>query len=249
MLAGIGAASAADLPARTYTKAPALAPVVSYNWTGCYIGGNVGGGFSNIDQTQVGKVTGLVIPSSNFGSADGSDIVGGGQIGCDYQINQWVIGAQGMFDFGSIKSSHVLPAFPTFGSNDNTKDIFTATARIGYLVTPAALAYVKGGGAWTRVDSAIVGFGPPSFLSETASYDRSGWTIGGGVEWMFTPGWSVFVEYNYMDFGRSNVSYATAPGAVGAADIVSTRLNVSTALIGVNYKFNFGGGNAVTARY
>jgi outer membrane immunogenic protein len=88
------------------------------------------------------------------------------------------------------------------------------------------------------------------FLSETAhGTDRSGWTVGGGLEWMFAPGWSVFGEYNFMDFGRKDVGYIpgplTPPGSVG--DLMSTRLTTQTALVGVNYRFNFGG--LVVAKY
>ncbi len=56
-----------------------------------------------------------------------------------------------------------------------------------------------------------------SFNSENAfGVNRSGWTVGGGLEWMFAPGWSVFGEFNYMDFGNKNVNFVAAPGTVGA---------------------------------
>jgi len=235
---GLGqAALAADMP----VKAPMVQAVASYNWTGCYIGGNVGGGWARIDQRQVGKVTGTVL-DSDFGSGSDSKFIGGGQIGCDYQFaSNWLVGVQGMFDFGNINSTHTLTAFPTFYSDDTTKNMFTATARLGYLVTPAVLGYVKGGGAWTRTDSSVYGTAPAKFLSETANgVNRQGWTIGGGVEWMFAPNWSVFAEYNYMDFGRRNINYVQTPGTVGLADVVSTRLTVQQALLGINYRFNFG---------
>jgi outer membrane immunogenic protein len=244
----IGAASAADLAARPYTKAPMMAPVMTYNWTGCYIGGNVGGGWARTNQSQIGKVTGLVInPPGDFGSSEGSNVIGGAQIGCDYQFaGNWVVGVQGMFDFGNIDSSHALPAFPTFTSTNRTKDIFTATGRVGYLFVPQLLGYVKGGGAWARIDHNILQ--PGGALSEIATgVDRQGWTVGGGLEWMFAPGWSVFGEFNYMDFGRKDISFVAAPGTVGAADVVHTRLQVEQALVGVNYKFNWGG--PVVAKY
>src|SRR5882757_626245 len=171
MLAAVamtGSAFAADMAPR-YTKAPP-APVVVYSWTGCYIGGNVGGGWERTRQTQIGKVGGpAIIPNNDFGSSDGSDFTGGGQIGCDYQFaNNWVIGIQGMYDYARIDSSHIIPAFPAFTSNVRVKDIYTATGRIGYLFTPQLLGYVKGGGAWTSVDYVINGNGPPVFNSENA---------------------------------------------------------------------------------
>jgi len=248
---GVSSASAADLPTRAYTKAPAAVPVMTYNWAGCYVGGNLGGGWAKTEQTRVGLVNGTVLPAQDYGSDSGSSFIGGGQIGCDYQFGgNWVVGVQGMFDFGTINSSHIIPPFPTFSTADSTKNMYTATARIGYLFVPQVLAYVKGGGAWTRTDSSVFGSVPVNFLSESAlGNDRSGWTVGGGLEWMFAPGWSVFGEYNYMDFGGKDIGYIpgplTRPGSVG--DLLSTRLTAQTALFGVNYKFNFGG--SVVAKY
>jgi outer membrane immunogenic protein len=118
------------------------------------------------------------------------------------------------------------------------------------------LGYVKGGGAWARIDHNIFGAGPPVFLSESATgIDRQGWTVGGGLEWMFAPGWSVFGEYNYMDFGRKDIGFVsgvTGGGFVTGApsEVISTRLTAQQALVGVNYKFNWGwGGAPVAARY
>src|ERR1700686_2276308 len=87
----VGPASAADLPARTYTKAPVAAPAMTYNWTGCYIGGNVGAAWAKPARTRIGLADGTVLPALNFGSANGSSFIGGGQIGCDYQFSgNWV---------------------------------------------------------------------------------------------------------------------------------------------------------------
>ena len=249
-LGGIGAVSAADLAARPYTKAPMMAPVMTYNWTGCYIGGNVGGGWAKTEQTRVTRLG--VAALADYGSSEGSNVIGGAQIGCDYQFaGNWVVGVQGMFDFGNLNSSHILPAFPTFTSTNRTKDIFTATGRVGYLFAPQVLGYVKGGGAWARIDHNILQ--PGGALSESATgIDRQGWTVGGGLEWMFAPGWSVFGEYNYMDFGRKDIGFTSAVtgnGFVAGApsEVVSTRLTVQQVLVGVNYKFNWGA--PVTARY
>jgi outer membrane immunogenic protein len=240
-LLGIGAASAADLPARTYTKAPPP-PVVVYNWTGCYIGGNVGGGWDHSDQSRVGTVTGAVIsPAQSFGSGNGSNVIGAAQIGCDYQFaGNWVVGVQGMFDFGNINESHTNTTFPTFYDNSTLKDVFTVTGRVGYLFAPQLLGYVKGGGAWARTDYNNFFTVPTTGLSESAlGVDRQGWTVGGGLEWMFAPGWSVFGEYDHMDFGHRNINFVAAPGTVNAASILSTGLTIDQFLAGVNYKFNW----------
>ncbi|MGH6753429.1 MAG: outer membrane protein, partial [Bradyrhizobium sp.] len=97
----------------------------------------------------------------------------------------------------------------------------------------------------------VNGFGPPVFNSENAfGVNRSGWTVGGGLEWMFAPGWSVFGEFNYMDFGTKTSLYTIAPGAIAGpfgTDVVRSKLEVEQFLVGVNYKFNFGG--PVVAKY
>jgi outer membrane immunogenic protein len=113
-----------------------------------------------------------------------------------------------MYDYARINSSHILPAFPAFNSNVRVKDIYTVTGRVGYLFPPQLLGYVRGGGAWTSVDYVINGTVPVAFNSENAfGVNRSGWTVGGGLEWMFTPGWSVFGEFNYMDFGTKTSTF------------------------------------------
>lgn len=242
-LSGIGAALAADLPARPYSNAPAVAPAIAYHWTGCYLGGNAGGGFVHTRQ-EFARVpfTGLL-----FSDSQGGDVIGGGQAGCDYQLDRFVIGAQGQFDFGRINSSAIEPLFPTFTSAAQTKQIFTATARAGYLVAPQVLAYFKGGAAWAQTYLAVTGSVPAPFLSESATLNRSGWTVGGGAEWMFAPGWSVFAEYNYLDFGNGIAPYVSGPNTAGPPNVLNARLTVQTALVGVNYKFSWG--NPVVAKY
>lgn len=256
MLAAVamtGSAFAADMAPR-YTKAPP-APIAVYTWTGCYIGGNVGGAWHNVNQNSNRSVNGTVFaPPLDLGSADSNgDFIGGGQIGCDYQFaGNWVVGIQGMFDFGNTNSRNNIFDARVIGigtpyTTTRTRDLYTVTGRVGYLFTPQLLGYVKGGGAWTNTYTAIYGNIPANFLSESASADRQGWTIGGGLEYMFAKGWSVFGEYNYADFGRKDITFTQGPNTVGVATINSTRLNIQTALVGVNYKFNWA--QPVVAKY
>jgi len=246
----IGGASAADLAARPYTKAPVYAPA-PISWTGCYVGGNVGGGWDRFSAGQVG-FAGVPTPFVDFGSQNGSSFIGGGQIGCDYQFaSSWVIGIQGQAEFGTFNSSNAVTAFPGVTAQFKTTNFETLTGRVGYAVAPAVLAYVKGGAAWTRAYGAAVVTG--GFVGESANFGMTGYTVGGGLEWMFAPGWSVFGEYNYMNFGTKNVNFPSTGvvpgfGAAGAlADTAAVRLTMQTALVGVNYKFNWG--NPVSAKY
>ena len=83
------------------------------------------------------------------------------------------------------------------------------------------------------------------FLVEPDNLSQTGLGIRGKEQ--FAPGWSVFGEFNYMDFGRSDINFVAGPATVGAPDIVRTRLTMDTALVGVNYKFNWA--HPVVAKY
>src|ERR671930_460 len=92
-----GSASAADLrprPAAPYQPPP---PAPVFSWSGCYIGANIGGGWADKSfNDAAGLVTG--VPGADLGTHTASGVIGGGQIGCDYQAGVWVFGVQGMFD-------------------------------------------------------------------------------------------------------------------------------------------------------
>lgn len=248
-LFGTGITFAADLPGRPY-KAPPPYQAPS-SWSGCYLGGNIGGGWDNTHSDGV-AFAGVPQPIVDYGGSNGSALIGGGQIGCDYQFaSHWVVGIQGKAEFGNIDSSNPVAAFPGVTATYRVKNTETLTARIGYAFAPQVLGYVKGGAAWTHVNASALA-GP--VLGETADFSMSGYTVGGGLEWMFAPGWSVFGEYNYMDFGTKNVNlYSTGLvvagfGVAGAlSDTIAMRLRSQEAIAGINYKFNWAG--PVVAKY
>src|SRR6266700_5254478 len=93
-------ALAADLPQRPAYKVPMAAPAPVYNWTGCYVGANIGGAWGNINATDV--TTGATVSPRNSGFA------GGGQVGCDYQMSQWVFGVRNIFDATSISNGATI---------------------------------------------------------------------------------------------------------------------------------------------
>jgi outer membrane immunogenic protein len=232
-LGATGVASAADIAVKAR---PVVAPV-AYNWTGCYIGANVGGGWSRMDTTRVSD-------GANFGREDDNGVIGGGQLGCDFQTGSLVFGVQGQFDFGNVNGRHALTDFPTFSETNSLRSIGTATGRIGYLLTPALLGYGKVGVAFMRDRNQV--FQPGGALVESASFTLPGITAGGGFEWMFMPDWSVFAEYNYMWIeDKSGQQFNAVPGLSG--DVLNLKQTAQTALVGVNYKFHWDG--PVAARY
>lgn len=154
-----------------------------------------------------------------------------------------MIGIQGKTEFGNINSSNPVAAFPGVTAVFKLKNTDTLTGRLGYTLAPTALAYVKGGAAWSNsYAAASTAFG----LGETANFSMTGYTVGGGLEWMFAPGWSVFGEYSYLDFGTKNVNFPSTGlvpgfGPAGAlADTNAIKLTAQEVIVGVNYKFNSG---------
>ena len=242
-VAAIGLAAsqawAADLP----VKAPYVAPPPPPTWTGCYVGGNIGGARLNADATfHYGEV-----------STSGTGFAGGIQFGCDYQWpgNAWVFGFRNMFDWTSNDRSGTIGSGFFAGSvvNLNAKWFDTLTARIGYAATPTWLLYFQGGAAWghTSADVSFAGY-PLGEISKT----RTGWTIGGGVEWKINPTWSVFVEANYMDFGSNDQTVYASNVVVNPTQsrylngnclggcAFSADTSVTTFLVGLNWRW--GGG-------
>jgi outer membrane immunogenic protein len=225
-------ARAADIVPRALPPAPVApvyAPPVQYLWTGCYVGGNIGGAWSNVDLSGVS--------GANF-SATNSGFAGGGQIGCDYNWlgTPWVVGIRNMLDATSLSSRTNISTVPFTGAVDSRTHWFdTLTARGGYLVQPNVLLYAQGGAAWTNTNITFLD-GSGAQLGE-ASNDHTGWTVGAGVEWMFTPQWSVFAEYNFMGFGTQSTTFTGCGGTCVVS--ANAKADVQNVLAGVNYKFNF----------
>ncbi len=222
---GVQLSAAADLPPRQPAAMVMPAPV--FNWTGCYVGANLGGAWGNIEVTDVS--TGATSSHTNSGFA------GGGQIGCDYQWNAWVFGIRDMFDGTSLSGSRTFSDALISGSVDSHTHWFdTLTARGGYLVQPNILLYVQGGAAWSQTDLTFFNSAGTQ-IGQLSNNGRTGWTAGGGVEWMFVPHWSAFLEYDFMGFGTRSSAF-TACGAATCA-VFSAKADVQDVLVGVNYRF------------
>jgi outer membrane immunogenic protein len=117
----------------------------------------------------------------------------------------------------------------------------SVTGRLGYAWGPGLL-YVKGGWAWAdnRVTATLSA--PAVVLSASESHVHSGWTIGGGLEYLFVPNWSAKIEYMYADYGSASYAGGVAAGGFGLSATVHTIKG------GINYHFDWGS-NPVVARY
>jgi len=236
------AAQAADLarPAPPPPQAPAFIPgPPPFSWTGFYIGGNLGAGWGD------GNVTDTLF-GVNFNTNNNASFVGGGQIGGNYQIGSFVVGAEADFDWFANNNNSgpgiLLPNGNTIRVSANDRWVTTLAARAGYAFN-TVLLYAKGGGGWVGAGNfAVTNVGTGASVALSNSNTNTGWLVGGGVEWAFAQNWSVRAEYDFL--GLSNKSYTVAvPTLAGPtfADTFSTsNRNVQMATVGVNYLFNWG---------
>ena len=210
--------------------------VAAFRWTGCYIGARIGGAVGDDATTNS-------FGTSNSFNATG--VVGGGQIGCDYQFaSRWVVGIEGRAAGTSLHNTHAatvtnlvtgvtIPSHFTI-SNDI---LVSATGRLGYSFADRWLLYVRGGSAWTRekADDAFttvrgVAVDPSTILT------RNGWTIGAGVDWAFAPCWSATLEYDYYDFGTAGLKLVDTASNVSVSGL-SLKDTIHAVTAGVNYHF------------
>ena len=216
---GATAASAADLGQRPVYKAQPQMVVAAYNWSGFYIGGHLGYGWSKTDVHD--HLTGL------SGSADPSGFLAGGQIGFNWQTGAFVFGIEGDGSWTNADGSRTFSNGAVVTMEHNW--YATLTGRVGYAVDNW-LWYVKGGGAWSDADYSIAGIG-------SSGGTRSGWTVGTGLEWALAPNWSAKIEYNYLDFGSRAVRFTDTTGFFALDTSIRERIHV--AKVGINYRFGW----------
>lgn len=227
----MSAASAADLPLKGLPAAS-----VPFTWSGCFVGGHMGG---VVTQDRTISASGS---TNNFGS---TGFVGGGQIGCDYQLaSNWVVGVEDRAAWSSLGGSHP-GSVRSFVTGITVPSQFTlrsdflasATARLGHSFAPNWLVFARGGGAWTheKIDDAFTSTVSGLAVDPGATRSRTGWTAGTGVEWAFAPHWSATVEYNYYNFGSNGVLLTNATNVSVTVSSLKDTIHAVTA--GVNYRF------------
>jgi outer membrane immunogenic protein len=259
----IGAASAADLPARTYTKAPAMAEPTP-SWTGFYIFGGAGGGLwaadSNVVSTGSGGPFGAVVgPAGTALTRDqrlgGSGWLGTVGAGYDWQFNgRWVAGIFADGQFGEISGSLSDPTNATEG-REKLRTSYAAGVRLGYLVAPNVLSYVNAGysgSEWSGTTQTSVVLGS-AFSITTPSFHRDGWFIGGGVEnnldifGINIPGLFMKTEYRSAFYDRTSLPTTFAPGdfigrgALLTGEAITFKPWVQTISTSLVYRFNWSG--------
>ncbi len=259
-----GSASAADLAARPYTKAPA--PIATaYNWTGFWVSGGAGYALSDIDHS----VTGPVAPFPVFDFAHdngGRGWLGKVGAGADYQFagpfGSWVVGLFGDYSFSDVKGNYSFNcpggcAGPTGFTGQLKNDWSWAFGgRVGFVALPGLLTYFNGGytqGHFKGINYLDASNGAATGLVQ-GSRTRDGWFLGGGTEYQITqiPGlfWKNEVRFSTFDNKTANQVCAVA-GACGAAGTIhsldTSKVFEQAATTELVYRFNWGG--PVVPRY
>ena len=253
-----GGAQAADLPSASgppvFSPPP---PIPVFTWTGAYVGVNGGYGFGGSNNVSYAEsIAGAVDYSTPIAGPSQHGGFGGGQIGYNYQIRNFVVGIEADGEGSGISASNVVVS-PYYneavavGTRSSVGVFGSARGRVG-VAFERALFYATGGYAYGDIHSSQVvnfadGFG--SYASKGGL--KSGYTVGGGVEYAFMNNLSVKGEYQYYDFGSRTLgaqeSFAGALQPVTSYGRV--RENFSTARVGLNYKFDTLAAPPVVARY
>jgi outer membrane immunogenic protein len=203
------AASAADMQARPYTKAPPAVVSPAYNWSGFYVGAMGGYG---------------------WGTNAGSGGFGGGTVGYNWQFpgSQFVFGIEVDAAGASIKDSfNEIQDDVLITQNSKINSFGSVTGRAGFAMD-AVLLYAKGGFAWGNNKTTI---SVPEFgATSSDSHTHTGYTLGGGLEYLFTPSWSAKAEYMYTSLGSENYNLL-------GEQLPSGTIDFHTIKVGVNYHF------------
>jgi outer membrane immunogenic protein len=196
-------AQAADMPVKRAAPAVAVAPVVvAYDWTGAYIGLHAGGGWVRSHFLDVTPPR----PDRDEGKVSPDGFLGGGQVGYNFQTGTLVLGLEVQGSLGDLSGSSRSDFFRGLNIHNDVDSLVTVAGRAG-IAQHNWLWFGKAGGAWGDSDFHFVvrstgnGFG-------SASQSRSGWMVGGGLEYGITPNWSAKLEYNYIDFGSETTRVA-----------------------------------------
>jgi outer membrane immunogenic protein len=247
---------AASLPAMAADLTPmvkaAPAPVMAvppFNWNGIYIGVHLGGAWASRDFTQ----TNTLFPATvEGGTITSSGIVGGGQIGWNWQFApNWLLGVEADVSAADLNGSvNTSPAVgpAVVGWNDKTDLFGTVRGRLGY-VWNNWMIYGTGGFAWadnqfTRTQLVAGPNSPAAGLVNSNSQTATGWVAGVGAEWGFARNWTARIEYLHIDVGGTISGFSAPVGVAGAVGVNTFGINesdltIDTVRAGVNWLFNY----------
>ena len=234
-------ASAADMAARPYTKAPPMIAAY-YDWSGFYVGLNGGGGWSHKCWDYSGTATARLAVNVAEGCHDASGGTVGGQVGYRWQASSWVFGLEAQGNWADFKGSNVSLFFPAITNQSKIDSFGLFTGQIGYAMNNA-LFYVKGGAAVVHDKYNYFTTLAPAVAPGTASETRWGAVVGVGLEYGFAPNWSVGLEYNHAFLGARDITFTQIAPASNPVDRIHQDLDIAT--VRLNYRW----GGPVVAKY
>jgi len=216
-------ALAADLPTKAPAAAPMYPPPVA-TWAGCYVGGAIGA----VNHRMSGTVTDFEGSQGPFNASSKTGGIYGGYLGCQWQNRSFVYGIEGDFSgLGGNGVTQVGPFDTDMGFSSKAQWLSTIRGRAG-LAVDNAMVYLTGGVAIAEIKTSIFDF---TGTGPSVTNTNVGWTVGAGVEYMFTPHWIGRLEFLYADLGNkgsgtligdgtpytSSISHELMLGRVGLA--------------------------------
>jgi outer membrane immunogenic protein len=223
-------------PAQPAMPSPPPAP---FRWTGLYVGANAGYAWSNVDMTYRGTDSALFAFAPEGGSSTISPkgALAGGQIGYNWQLGGIVVGVEGGWSAPLLKDE-ALGRFLFEGKDHwivDVSQIYSVTGRLG-IASGNWLPYLKGGFAAAKVDTSMSFPLAAPALSQAKTW-HDGWTLGGGVEYLFAKNWTTSIEYNYYAFESKDVSASRTTDP--ATDRWSVKPdNIQSVTARMNFKLN-----------
>jgi outer membrane immunogenic protein len=200
------------------------APLPIFTWTGCYVGVHAGGDAGNSAWTNTG------VGNVSYGTAGA---IAGGQVGCNYQMQNFVIGAEGeLWWSGLAGSTRLLGGEGYYSFKTRSNFAGDVAARLGFAMD-RTLFYGKVGVAWA--DYKFTETGPFIDSPDTGSSTYSGLLLGVGIEYALDMHWSLKAEYDYINYGGKNIALY---GDTGIYDYTSKITNYENIFkVGANYRF------------
>lgn len=248
-----GSALAADLPVREPPPVFVPPPPPPFTWSGPYVGGHVGYTWGNYKGDLADNFGDFTSFNTGF---DG--FIGGGHIGWNWDSNQygrflpglgldlshWIIGIEGDVDGTAanrtvsqfVSANGFFPGFfPLVNASANIGVQASVRGRIGY-AWDRLMIFATGGVAFADFNTDI----STPFGGGGRSNTRTGWTVGGGVEYGISNNWLIRAEYRYAQFGTTTLFASNAfafPGAVAAGVQLNRKVEENRVLLGISYLF------------
>jgi outer membrane immunogenic protein len=227
-------AMAADLPARAYTKAPAF--VEANNWSGIYIGGQVGYDWA-VNRYTYNDGNGLIEDFNEPNGSHSGSVAGGGKVGIQGQWSNFILGLEGNYTWTGVKQNDISLLAPPAARSWKTDGIADVVGKFGYSFD-RWMIYVKGGWADAGITTSA------SLPTASVKKWQSGYTIGGGLDYKVTQNWIVGAEFDYYNFGFDR----TALNSAGTRSTWSnTNSNIYSLMFSLSYLFNLN--SPVVAKY